>query len=123
MTRILVVEDDDPLRTVIELLLLRKYELVTVENIQDALEAVKKDLFDLNLLDRNLPDGLGDELLYIIREELKSKAPVIMFSATMQDETIHTLMDLGANEYLVKPFDIRDLISIIDHWVEQDVAY
>ena len=112
MKKILVIDDENAIRDLLELVLIREnYQVKTAEN--GAVGLMKMDSFqpDLVLLDIMLPDYSGYDLC---REIIKKSAiPVIMVSA--KNETIDKVLglELGAEDYITKPFDNRELIARI----------
>ena len=111
--KILIVEDEQALRETLKQFL--EKENFTVETASDYREGLMKISdyeYDCLLLDITLPDGNGLKLL----EELKradKPTPVIILSAKdSTDDKIHGL-DLGADDYLVKPFDLAELFARI----------
>lgn len=69
----------------------------------------------LVLLDLNLPDMQGDEVLQGIRSDPRTRTtPVVIISADASPRQIQRLRDLGAQDYLTKPFDIKRLLAILD---------
>lgn len=112
MKKILVIDDEISIRDLTELVLKREnYQVKTAENGRKGLIAL--DLFrpDLVLLDLMLPDYSGYDLCKEIVN--KSGTPVIMLSA--KNETIDKVLglELGAEDYIAKPFDNRELIARI----------
>lgn len=107
--RVLLAEDDDYLRSALTLALSRRgYVVETAESGPVAREALLHSTFDLLLLDLGLPQVDGTEIL----KDLRSRGidlPVIVITArdSIEDKIIG--LDLGANDYLVKPFDFREL--------------
>ena len=108
LRRILLIDDDVDLA-----LMLREYlepgqiELTLAHNSAKGLPLAMKDCFDLVLLDLMLPDGNGLDLLRRLRQH--SRRPVIMFTAH-GGETDRVLgLELGADDYLAKPFSPREL--------------
>lgn len=112
MKKILVIDDEIAIRDLIELVLLREnYQVKTAEN--GAIGLMEVNIFqpDLVLLDLMLPDYSGYDLCREIVK--KSTIPVIMLSA--KNEIIDKVLglELGAEDYLTKPFDNRELIARI----------
>lgn len=108
LRRILLIDDDVDLA-----LMLREYlepgqiELTLAHNSAKGLPLAMQDCFDLVLLDLMLPDGNGLDLLRRLRQH--SRRPVIMFTAH-GGETDRVLgLELGADDYLAKPFSPREL--------------
>lgn len=108
-TRILVVEDDDAIRELV------RDSLSLVEIVADgaadgldALNKIRRQRYDLIILDVNLPKIDGLTLLAKIRQE-GSTTPVLILSARSQREDITQGFRVGADDYLVKPFGIEEL--------------
>ena len=114
MKRILIVEDDKGLREGIELALKREeFSFILCESIAGARDALSgMEGFDLILLDINLPDGSGYELL----KEIKSKGnePVIILTANDLEMDEVWGLELGAEDYITKPFSLMVLRARID---------
>jgi len=107
--RILYVEDDNTLAFLTADNLEQHYEVIHFANGRDAFEAFKKENFDLCILDVMLPEMDGFELASAIRERDVS-VPIIFLSAkTLKEDRIKGLK-LGADDYLVKPYSIEELI-------------
>ena len=124
MSSVLIVEDNPAIYYTLEFKLKHEgYQVTIADTIANAEALVEDQAYDLILLDRNLPDGRGDDLLYHVRQELNLTVPVIVFSATLQSDTVRHLMELGANGYILKPFEIDDLMHLITHWTTRNVAY
>lgn len=84
------------------------FDVRVVERVGDALELVRSGAtFDAALLDLNLPDGSGFDVLRAIRE--RGATPVLIFSAMGQATLVARAFDLGATDYIEKPFDPREL--------------
>lgn len=107
--RILIVEDQHNLATSIaEGLCLDGYETEVCENGKDALQLCLSETYDLILLDLNLPEMDGMEILHEFRKENQS-TPVIILSARIQLADKIEGFDEGANDYLTKPFHFEEL--------------
>ncbi len=110
--RILVVDDEPRMRRFVRMNLdLEGYEVLEADNGLVALQKVRDDMPDLVLLDVAMPEMDGFETLERIREV--SAVPVIMLTVKSdEDDRIHGL-DLGADDYVTKPFSPRELSSRI----------
>lgn len=105
MIKILVVEDDLALNQALTFDLSKKgYQLKSAYNGKTALEYIKKEIFDLVILDVNLPDIPGFSLITTIKKDF-SKLPIIFLSGCDLDQDIIKGYDLGADEYITKPFN------------------
>ncbi|MCR2043666.1 response regulator transcription factor [Anaerosalibacter massiliensis] len=112
MNRILLVEDDSTLAIGIEYSLKNEgYEVDVSETILEGKELFEENTYRLVLLDVMLPDGSGYELCKEIRE--KSNTPIIFLTACDEEVNIVMGLDIGGDDYITKPFRIRELISRI----------
>ncbi|MFI3201154.1 MAG: response regulator transcription factor [Eubacteriales bacterium] len=112
MIKILVVEDDVMLNSgLCYNLELDGYTVVSTKSVSSALAELKSNSFDLAVLDINLPDGDG----FCLCEKIKqvSNIPVIFLSARDLEEDILNGFDLGADDYVTKPFNINILLKKI----------
>ena len=108
---ILIVEDDKPAaRQLAKLLVNEKYSCDIAFGFKDAQEAIDDNSYGLILLDWNLGDGDGLELLKEIRY-LEIKTPVLMLSANSEIDDRVAVLDSGADDYLCKPYSIVELLA------------
>ena len=108
--RILVVDDEPRMIHFIRLNLEHDgYEVVEAESGQLALEKLRDQLPDLVLLDVMMPELDGFETLRMIRE--LSTVPVIMLTAKGEEEDRAKELEIGADDYIVKPFSPREMVS------------
>lgn len=118
MKYILIVEDDRGLREGIELALRREDLSFTLcGNLAEAEEARKKQGYQLLLLDINLPDGNGYDYLKKIRKQ--SNLPVIIITANDLEMDEVRGLELGADDFIVKPFSLMVLRARIDKVLER----
>lgn len=112
MNKVLIVEDDDAIAKNLELLLTENgYKTVVVAGQNSALEALADEPFDLVLLDISLPDGNGYSLCTTIKQQ--RGIPVIFLTASADEASTVTGLELGADDYITKPFRSLELISRI----------
>lgn len=113
MSIILVVEDDPCLRQEIGDLLKKEGNTVkTATGYQEALQMIlNRELIDLYLVDVMLPDGDGFSLCERIRE--RNTCPILFLTACSDEESVVKGLELGADDYVVKPFRVRELLSRI----------
>ncbi|HHV26333.1 response regulator transcription factor [Anaerosalibacter bizertensis] len=112
MSKILLVEDDSTLAIGLEYSLKNEgYEIDVANNLFKARELFSVENYQLILLDVMLPDGNGYEFCKEIREE--SNIPIIFLTACDEEVNVVMGLDIGADDYISKPFRIRELISRI----------
>lgn len=110
--KILLIEDDENITDFMTVVLEKAdYQLTIAENGMAALTAFQTENFDLVLLDLGLPDIDGIELLKIIRKRMI--LPVIIISARNNETEKVTALDLGADDYVIKPFGTNELMARI----------
>ncbi len=108
--KVLIVDDEPHIRRLIHSALARvDYAVIEAENARIALELVAAERPDIVLLDLGLPDRDGLELVPIIKNQ--SDATLIIVSAREATEEKVTALDLGADDYLTKPFDTNELLA------------
>jgi DNA-binding response OmpR family regulator len=108
--RVLLVEDEKAIRDAIEAYLEREGLWVTpVGDGQAALDASEKHAFDLVILDLMLPKVSGEEVARKLRDT--SDVPIIMLTAKGAEEERVAGLEMGADDYLVKPFSPRELVA------------
>src|SRR5919107_1485728 len=107
---ILFVEDDATIAMGVEYSLKQDgFQVSLADRLEDARGLLNHGPFDLVLLDLGLPDGSGYELCKEIRAS--GDTPIIILSARDEETSIVLGLDLGADDYLTKPFRLRELIS------------
>jgi CheY-like chemotaxis protein len=73
---------------------------------------------DLVLLDRHLPDMLGDDVLALLHASpVTASIPVVMLSGDAGQRLVDQLVGCGASDFLIKPFDAARFLAVIDKWV------
>ena len=108
--RVLLVEDDSALRqTLREALQTEGHQVLAAASLADGLAQAAHAQPDLVLLDLGLPDGDGATLLARLRQS--SSTPVIVISARQGEAGKIALLDAGADDYLVKPFAVGELLA------------
>ncbi|MFN7251854.1 MAG: response regulator transcription factor [Anaerobacillus sp.] len=112
--KILVVEDDKTIASGLEYSFQQEnYVTVLCYNAESAKAVIKNEIssIDLCLFDLSLPDGNGYELCKLVKKE--SDIPVIFLTAMDEEVNIVMGLDMGADDYITKPFRIRELLSRI----------
>jgi len=118
-TKILVLDDDTDIGTMIKMMLEYKGYSVTVsERADQAAEALQNNGVDLIIMDMLLSGVNGTDLCTDLKKnDTTSQIPVIMISAHPNAKEI--CLKAGADEFISKPFDMQDILSKIDHLVKK----
>lgn len=110
MNTVLVVDDEQAIADIIKFNLEREgYEVLTAKDGRDALNTLSENSVNLVLLDVMMPEMDGFTCLKEIRKD--SKVPVIMLTAKEEEVDKVLGLELGADDYVVKPFSMRELIA------------
>ncbi|MCM1570165.1 MAG: response regulator transcription factor [Roseburia sp.] len=109
---ILLVEDNESIILGVSYLLKEEgYDVLTAQSVTETEELLARKNPDLILLDISLPDGSGFQLCRAIRES--RKLPIIFLTAREEEADVVRGLELGADDYIIKPFRNRELISRI----------
>ncbi len=110
MKQILLVEDDKTIAMGLEYTLKQEgYCVVVCHTALQARQTLAESRFDLALLDISLPDGSGYDICGIIRAQ--GSTPVIFLTACDEEVSVVMGLDMGADDYITKPFRVRELLS------------
>ena len=110
MKRILLVEDDKTIAMGLEYTLKQEgYGVVICHTAAQAKQALSGASFDLALLDISLPDGSGYDICRAIRTQ--GNTPVLFLTACDEEVSVVMGLDMGADDYITKPFRVRELLS------------
>ncbi|MCI8445659.1 MAG: response regulator transcription factor [Bacilli bacterium] len=113
MHKILIVEDDETIRMGLKYFLENEhFEMMEASNIEEA-KFKLDDQPDLILLDLGLPDGNGFDLFEMIKQH--DHIPTIFLTAVDEEVSIVRGLDMGADDYVTKPFKARELLSRINN--------
>ncbi|MCK5695951.1 MAG: sigma-54-dependent Fis family transcriptional regulator [Desulfobacula sp.] len=118
MDTILVIDDDDQLRiSFCKLLKEEKYAVISAASGEVGIEMVKQNTLDLVILDMRLPGINGMETFKRIKK-IDSKLPVIIITAFGTTEIAIEATKMGAYDYVLKPFDVPDMLNLIEQAIE-----
>lgn len=121
MQQILLLEDDEALGQGVKLALQSEELAVTLcRSIEEAHTALDRQSFQLLILDVNLPDGSGLELLRGVRQS--SRTPVILLTANDMELDIVTGLESGADDYITKPFSLAVLRARVNAQLRRGTA-
>jgi two-component system KDP operon response regulator KdpE len=109
-TRILVIDDEPQIRKFMRISLAANgYEVIEAENAAQGIEAANSQQPDLLILDLGLPDLDGQEVISAVRE--RSDVPIVVLSVRAGELDKVEALDRGANDYVVKPFGVAELMA------------
>ena len=112
MKRLLLVEDDPAIAKNLTLLLRSEgFDLIHADTREEAVAVLDQHAFDLALIDISLPDGNGFSVCTQIRET--QPIPIIFLTASGDEASVVTGLNMGADDYVIKPFRPRELIARI----------
>ena len=110
--KILIIEDEPDIRKTLEYNISREgYEVISASSLSEGREKLESASFSLLLLDLMLPDGSGLDLCRELKQnKFLSSMPVIILTA--KDDEVDKVVgfELGADDYVTKPFSVRELI-------------
>lgn len=119
---ILIVDDDKDLSMLIaDMLSDNGFRYLLSESLDEAYDVLEKNKVHLILLDINLPDGTGFELCSELRKV--SEVPVIFASARTSEDDKITGLDMGGDDYISKPYSIKELMSRIKSLIRRSYGF
>jgi DNA-binding response OmpR family regulator len=121
MVKILVVDDDIHATTLFKTILTAKgYEAIIVNDSATAVQVANTTNPALIILDLMMPEPNGFEVCKMLRADPKfSRTPIVIFTAMGDNESKETATDIGADEYLTKPFRVEELMHKIKTLIAQ----
>ena len=118
MRRVLIVEDDREIRTLLkDFLIENEYEVIEACNGREASACIRTEAYDIILMDMMLPYKSGNDLIRELRESSATgikDTPVIVISAKSSKDTRLEALKMGADDYIVKPFDMDEVLVRIE---------
>ena len=116
--KILLAEDNDINRMIASIVLKSNgYHITEVLDGKEAVAELTRQSFDLVLMDLQMPFMDGLEATRIIRKHLNNKVPIIALTANEIKKEKDRCVQAGMNDFLMKPFDEKELVSIINKWL------
>ncbi|MFF2175799.1 response regulator transcription factor [Lysinibacillus sp. NPDC058147] len=111
MNKILLVEDDEALGLAIEFSLKNEgYEVIRASSVKEAKNQFDHNIFKLAILDINLPDGNGYDLCLHFKKQNDAMS-IIFLTALDEEANVVMGLDIGGDDYMTKPFRVRELMS------------
>jgi DNA-binding response OmpR family regulator len=113
---IVAADDDEDILALVAFRLGRAgHEVVTARDGEEALDLVLSRFPDLVILDVRMPKMTGIDVVRALRQVEATKAvPVILLTASVQEESVQSGFDAGANDYIKKPFSPHELVARVD---------
>lgn len=116
--KILIVEDDSTIRYGLKYYLEQEnFQVIVASSVKETFDLISNDI-DLILLDINLPDGDGFSVFSKIKEQ--TSVPIIFLTADNLELSVVRGLDMGADDYITKPFKARELISRINNAIRKN---
>ena len=123
MIKLLIIEDSEETVDLIRLILSNESDIKIFEanSIKEGISSVKKDIFDIILLDLSLPDGNGTYICEQVRKfpELYGKPFIIALTADTSQESVNKNLELGCDDYIKKPFDEQELLIRLRKFIKR----
>ena len=114
MIKLLIIEDSEETVDLIRLILSNENDIriFDANTIKDGMDLIKKDAFDIILLDLSLPDGNGTYVCEQVRKfpELYGRPFIVALTADTSQESVNKNLELGCDDYIKKPFDRKELV-------------
>jgi len=108
--KILVAEDEPMLLKTIELKLKKEgYEVITTHDGREAIAKIEELSPDLVISDIMMPYASGLEITALVKQKLDKQIPIIILSAMEQEKVVMEAFELGADDYITKPFSLNEL--------------
>ena len=123
MIKLLIIEDSEETVDLIRLILSNEsnIKIFDANTIKDSIDLIKKDIFDIILLDLSLPDGNGTYVCEQVRKfpELYGKPFIIALTADTSQESVNRNLELGCDDYIKKPFDTEELLIRLRKFIKR----
>ncbi len=120
MRKILLVEDDRTLGEVLRNELTKEYSVLWARTKKEALEALKKERYELLILDIGLPDGTGFEIAETLRDPVK---PHFLFLTAQNEPEVRLKgYETGAEDFIPKPFHLKEVLLRVRHVLKDHVT-
>lgn len=114
MKRILIVEDNElNMKLFYDILKYQNYEPIKAMDGLSGYEKIKKEKFDLIILDIQLPKMTGFQILEKLKQENIELPPIIIASACAMDEDKKKAAEFGIDDYITKPIDINNFVKVV----------
>lgn len=123
MIKLLIIEDSEETVDLIRLILSNENDIriFDANTIKDGMDLIKKDAFDIILLDLSLPDGNGTYVCEQVRKfpELYGRPFIVALTADISQESVNKNLELGCDDYIKKPFDRKELVIRLRKFIKR----
>ena len=123
MIKLLIIEDSEETVDLIRLILSNENDIriFDANTIKDGMDLIKKDAFDIILLDLSLPDGNGTYVCEQVRKfpELYGRPFIVALTADTSQESVNKNLELGCDDYIKKPFDTEELLIRLKKFIKR----
>ncbi len=119
----ILVTDDNEMNQLVASTILQNFgaEITSAYNGKEAVQKIRENVFDIVLMDVQMPEMDGIEATHIIRETISTQLPVIALTAFAINGDNQKCLDAGMNDYLSKPFEESQLLNIITKWLGKSI--
>ncbi len=115
--KVLIAEDSSVIQNLTKKILsIQNYEISSVKNGQQVLDALEAEPFDIILMDINMPvmDGIEcTEKIRSLDDDVKSKIPIIAITGNARNLSLEEYQEIGINEFLQKPLNFDQLVTLV----------
>lgn len=124
MAKILIVDDEPQATTLLEMLLSsRGYETVAVNESSEAFDVAKETSPDLIILDLMMPEPDGFKVCRMLRADVRFLlTPILIITALDDTDSRIVAFGAGADDYLIKPYNVDELVSIIKALLQEEIG-
>lgn len=123
MIKLLIIEDSEETVDLIRFILSNETDIKISDagTIKNGMNLIKKDIFDIILLDLSLPDGNGTYICEQVRKfpELYGEPFIIALTADTSQESVNKNLELGCDDYIKKPFDTQELLIRLKKFIKR----
>ncbi len=118
--KILVCDDDNAVVSMVRFKLSRENmgDVVTAADGREAMNLLKTQTFNLVMTDIHMPFHSGLEITTFIRQDLQQKTPILILSAEGLEDTVLQAFELGADDFVAKPFSLGELVLRVKRLVK-----
>lgn len=111
MAKILIVEDNAMIQKAVEMKLIKEgFDVVCANDGKEGIDKLNTEMPDIVLTDLMLPYFSGNEIVSAVKAITEKNIPVIVFSSMGQENVVEEAFELGADDYITKPFNLTEVV-------------